>query len=93
MPQTKIHSKNLQRAIIQQLNKIELWLLHTALLLNVIYLWVKFVDTSFYTSEVIPQTKTKSSNLQRAITINDWNRVMVLEHCTSPQCDLSVYEV
>ena len=60
MPQTKIHSKKLQRAITQRLNEIQLWVLHTALLLNVIYLYVKFEVTSFYTLEVIPRTKIQS---------------------------------
>ena len=68
MPQTKIHSKNLQKAITPKIDGIELWFLHTALVLNVIYLYVKFEVTSFYTLEVMPWTKIHSKNLQRAIT-------------------------
>ena len=68
MPRTKIHSKNLQKAITRQLNEIELWFLHTALLPNVIYMYMKFEDTNFYTLEVMPRTKIQSENLQRAIT-------------------------
>ena len=68
IPKTKIHSKNLQRAITQKLNEIQLWFLHTALVLYVIYLCVKFEITSFYTLEVMPETKIQSYNLQRAIT-------------------------
>ena len=60
MPWTKIHSKHLQRAITQQLDEKELWFLHTALLLNVIYLYVKFEVTSIYALEVMPQTKIQS---------------------------------
>ena len=44
MPRTKIHSKNLKRAITQKLNETELWLLHTAIHLNAIYLYVKFKE-------------------------------------------------
>ena len=50
--------------------KKELWFLLTALLLNVIYLYVKFEVTSFYTLEVMPQTKIHSRNLRRVITRN-----------------------
>ena len=60
MPQTKIHSKNLQRAITRELNEIELWVLHTALLLHVIYLYVKSEVTSFFTLEVMPRTKIQN---------------------------------
>ena len=47
---------------------IELWFLHTALVLNVIYPCVKFEVTSSYTLEVMPLTKIHNNNLQRAIT-------------------------
>ena len=67
-PRTKIHSKNLQRAMTPKIDGIVLWVLHTVLVLNVIYLCVKFKVTSFYTSEVMSQTKiqskfTKGNNL------------------------------
>ena len=39
---------------------IQLWLLHTALLRNEIYLYVKFEVTTFYTLEVMPRTKFQS---------------------------------
>ena len=69
MPRTKIQrSKNLQRAITQKIDGIELWFLYTALVLNVIYLCVKFEVASFYILEVMSWTKTQSKNLQRAIT-------------------------
>ena len=42
---------------------MQLWFLHNAL-----HLYVKFEVTSFYTLEVIPQTKILSKNLQREIT-------------------------
>ena len=35
--------------------------------------------------------KLKLTNLNNSK--NSWNRVMVLVHCTSPKCDLSVFEV
>ena len=60
MPQTKIHNKDLQKAIIQKNNEKELWFFDTALLLNVIYLYVKFEVTSFYTLEVMLQTEIHS---------------------------------
>ena len=46
----------------------ELQFLHTALLLIVIYLWVKFEVTSFYTLEVMSRTKIHSKNLKTAVT-------------------------
>ena len=68
MPQTKFKSQNLHRAITPEIDGKELWFLYTALVLNVIFLCVKFEVTSFYTLEVMPQTKIHSKNLQRAIT-------------------------
>ena len=44
--------------------------MRTALLPNVIYLYVKFEVTSFYTLEIMPQTKNHIKNLQRAIIRN-----------------------
>ena len=57
MPRTKIHSKNLQRAITPKSVGIELWFLYTALLHNVTYLCMKFEVTSFNTFEVMPRTR------------------------------------
>ena len=62
MPRTKIQSKNLQRDITPKMAGTELWFLYTALLLNVIYmyLYIKFEVTSFYYLEVMPRTKIQS---------------------------------
>ena len=68
MPRTKTLSKKLQRAITPNTAGIELLFLYTALVLNVIYLCVKFEVTSFYTVEVMPRTKIHSKKLQRTIT-------------------------
>ena len=68
MHRTKIHSTNFKRAITRNKNGKGLKFLYTALLLNVIYLWLKFEVTSFHTLEVMPHTKIPSKNLQRAIT-------------------------
>ena len=51
-----------------KMDKIELWFLYTALVLNVIYLCVKFEVTSFYTLEVMAQTKIHNRNLERVLT-------------------------
>ena len=40
--------------------------MHTAFLLNVFHLYVKFEVTSFFTLEVMPWTKIRSLNLQRS---------------------------
>ena len=82
MPRTNIHSKNLQRAITQYLNEIELWFLHTALLLHVIFLYVKSEVTGFHTLEVMPRQKLKVKFTKGNNSKNRWNRVMVLVHCT-----------
>ena len=60
MPLIKIHSRNLKRAITRNKNGIELKLLYTKGLLNVIYLCAKIEITSFYTLEVMLQTKIQS---------------------------------
>ena len=57
MPQTKIQSNNLLRAISPKIVGIELWFLYTALLHNVTYLFMKFEVTSFNTFEVMPRTR------------------------------------
>ena len=56
MPQTKIQSQNLQRAITPKIVGIELYFLYSALLHNVTYLCMKFKVTSFNIFEVMPQT-------------------------------------
>ena len=60
--------QNLQRTLTNTIVGIELCFLYTALLFNVIYLYVKFEVTCFCTLKVMPWTKIQSKNLQRAIT-------------------------
>ena len=66
--------------------------MHTALLVYVIFLYVKFEVTSFYTFEVMPQTKkSKVINLQRAITpktvgIELWFLYTALLHNVTYMC-------
>ena len=67
--------------------------LYSALVLNVIYLYVEFDVTSFYTLKLCPGQKSKFKFTKGNNSKNSWNRVMVLVHCTSPQYDLSVHEV
>ena len=51
--------------------------------------WSYLVYFGSYDPDKNPKLKfTKDNNSK-----NSSNRVMVLVHCTSPQCDLSVYEV
>ena len=47
------------------MDETELWFLYTALLLNVIYLCLKFEVTSFYAFEVMPRTKIHSKNFTK----------------------------
>ena len=47
MLRTKIHSKNLQRAMTPKIVVIESWFLYNALLHNVTYLCMNFEVTSF----------------------------------------------
>ena len=61
MHQTKIQSRNLQRAITPKIVGIQLWFLYTALLHNVTYLCI----TSFYTFEVMPQTRFRDAQTDR----------------------------
>jgi len=68
MFRTKFEYENLQRAITPKVWCLELWFLCTALLLNEIYLSMKFTVRSSNTSWVMLQTKFKNENKQRAIT-------------------------
>ena len=61
MPQTKIQSLNLQRAITPKINGTELWFLYTALFHNVTYLCIKFEVASFNTFEVVPETRFRDA--------------------------------
>ena len=53
MPQTKIQSKHLQRAINPKIAGIDLLFLYTVLLLNVIYLCVKSEVTNLITPKMV----------------------------------------
>jgi len=83
MLRTKFKNENEQRAISPKVRAIELWFLCTALLLNEIYLSMKFQVSSLNTYWVILRTKFKNENEVLIINILLW--VMVLVHCTSPQ--------
>ena len=86
MFRTKFKYENLQRAITPKVWCLELWFLCTALLLNEIYLPMKFKVRSLNTSWIQEWTKGNNSKSMKL-----W--VMFLVHCTSPQWDLSTYEV
>ena len=87
----KSGKKKLQRAITPKIDGKEF--LYTALVLNVIYLCVKCEVGSFYTLEVMARTKIQLKFTKCNNSKNSCNRVMFLVNYTSPQCDLSVYEV
>jgi len=94
MLQTKFKNENEQRAITPKVWCLELWFLCTALLLNEIYLPMKYQVCSLntflsYAPDKIQDWKwTKGNNSKSMMP-----RVMVLVHCTSPKWDLSTYEV
>jgi len=68
MLRTKFKNENEQRAITPKVWSFELWFLCTALLLNEIYLAIKFQVSSLNTFWVMLWTKFKNENEQRAIT-------------------------
>ena len=72
MLQTKFKNENEQRAISPKVWCLELWLLCTALLLNEIYLRMKFHVNALPSFKVMLQTKFKNENEQRAITPKVW---------------------
>jgi len=72
MLQTKFKNLNEQRTITPKVWCRELWFLCTALLLNDIYLPIKFQVSSLNTFWVMLQTKFKNSNEQRTITPKVW---------------------
>ena len=65
---TKFKYENQQKATIPKVWCLELWFLRTALLLNEIYLSMKFKVSSLNTFWVILRTKFKNKNEQREIT-------------------------
>jgi len=65
--------KNQQRAITPKVKCLELWFLCIALLLNEIYLPMKFQVSSLNTFRVMLWTKFKNENDQRAITPKVWS--------------------
>ena len=69
MLQTKIQSKNVQRAITPKILKTEHWILCTACFLDEFYLCVKFQVPSLHTFGDMLRTKIpEKKNVQRAIT-------------------------
>ena len=69
MPQTKIQSQNLQRAITPKINGIQLWFLNIALLRNVTYLCMKFEVASFSMLEVMAQTRFRDTQPDRVTPV------------------------
>jgi len=89
MLRAKFKNENEQRAITPKVWCLELWFLCTALLLNEIYLPMKFHVDALHSFKVMLWTKFKMGNNSKSMM----PRVMVLVHCTSPQWDLSSYHV
>jgi len=72
MLRTKFKNENEQRTINPKVWSFQLWFLCTALLLNEIYLPLKFLVSSLSTVWVMLRTKFKKENEQRAITLKVW---------------------
>jgi len=70
---SKFKYENQQRAFTPKVLCLELWFLCTALLLNKIYLPMKFQVSSLNTFWVMLLTKFKNENEQRAITQKVWS--------------------
>ena len=72
----------------------ELWFLYTVLLHNVFHQCLKFQIDSFYSSKVMVGTKIYTKKLTKGnkskSTKDKTGGVMVLIHCTSPYCALSI---
>jgi len=73
MLRTKFKNENEQRAITLKVWNFELWFLCNALLLNEIYLPMKFHVDALHNFKVMLWTKFKYENEQRAITPKVWN--------------------
>ena len=72
MLRTKFKNENEQRAITPKVWSFELWFLCTALLLNDIYLPMKFHVNALHSFKVMLRTKFKNENEQRDITPKVW---------------------
>ena len=75
----KLSIKKIQRAITQQLWQQELRFLRTALLLNEIYLPIKFQLDTFRRSRVTERTRIKYKKIQRAITKYEKNQRAIIQ--------------
>jgi len=73
MLRTKFKYGNQQRAITPTVWCLEFWFLSIALILNKIYLPMKFQVSSLNTSWVILHTKFNNENKQRAIPPKVWS--------------------
>jgi len=77
MLRAKFKNEYEQRAITPKVLCRELWFLCTVLLLNEIYLHMKFHISSLNTFWVMLRTKFKNENEQRAITPKVWCRELL----------------
>jgi len=68
----KFKNENEQRATTPKVYQLELWFLCTALLLNEIYLPIKFHVDALHSFKVMLRTKFKNENEQRTITPKVW---------------------
>jgi len=91
MLRTKFNNENEQRAITLKVWSFELWFLCSALLLNEIYLPMKFQVSNLNTVWVMLRTKFKNENEQRAITPKVWCLELWFL-CIALLWDLSTYE-
>jgi len=73
MLRTKFKNENEQRAIPPKVWCLKLWFLCTALLLNEIYLPMKFHVDALHSFKVMLRTKFNNENEQRAITPKVWS--------------------
>jgi len=70
---TNFKNENEQGAITPKVWSFELWFLCTALLLNEIYIPMKFQVNALHSFKVMLRTKFKNENEQRAITPKVWS--------------------
>ena len=84
MARTKIKCEKLQRAITPEICKQKLWFMCTALLLNEIYLPMKFQVGTSHSFRDMARTKIKYEKITKGNNSEIMTaRVMVLVHCTS----------
>ena len=70
------------------------WFLYSALLLTAIYLYTEFNFNPFCTFQDMAQTGNHYEKcLRRNNSINIQGRIMVLLHCPSPHCHLSINQM